>query len=247
MKKLILLACAAVLSITMQAQQIMVVETKDNTQNEFIVSSIRKVRFRSSDENPADPTANLSCPDERHPHLIDLGLPSGTRWSCCNVGATTPEDYGGYYAWGETVAKLYYDWDSYSYYDVVTEQCADIGNDIASTDYDVATAKWDNLWRMPSAEMFQELIDNCTWTWISQNDADGYLVTSSNGGAIFLPAAGGRVYEDIVLDGIEGDYWASTLYPEMENSASCVMFRSSFYVLQSAQFFIGFSVRPVSK
>ena len=96
MKKLILLACAAVLSFSLQAQQIMIVKTKNNTQNEFNVSSIRKVTFRSSQEIPGDSTVSLSCPDEHHPHPIDLGLPSGTKWACCNVDASLPEEYGGY-------------------------------------------------------------------------------------------------------------------------------------------------------
>ena len=54
-----------------------------------------------------------SCPDDHHPHLIDLGLPSGTKWACCNVGATAPQGDGGYYAWGETDEKDVYDWTAY--------------------------------------------------------------------------------------------------------------------------------------
>ena len=57
--------------------------------------------------------AYTACPDNNHPHLIDLGLPSSTKWSCCNVGASKPEAYGGYYAWGETQEKSLYDYTTY--------------------------------------------------------------------------------------------------------------------------------------
>ena len=246
MKKLILLACAAVLSITLQAQQIMGVKLNDNTQKEFNVSSIRRVTFRTS-EIPDDPPISLSCPDDHHPHIIDLGLPSGKKWACCNVGASTPEDYGGYYAWGETEEKINYDWDSYKYgrdYD----DCDYIGDDIAGTEYDVAAVKWGNPWRMPSFEMLQELVDNCTWEWTSVNDVNGYLLTGSNGGTIFLPAAGGCAFYDFVLDGFDGYYWSSTLNPEDRDEAYYLFFRSTFEDLQNPAFlFLGFPVRPVSK
>ena len=78
-----------------------------------------------------------SCPDSNHPHAIDLGLPSGTKWACCNVDAKIPEGYGGYYAWGETSEKSLYSWRTYTY-GTGYENCTDIGKDIAGTNYDVA-------------------------------------------------------------------------------------------------------------
>ena len=108
------------------------------------------------------------CPDNHHPHAIDLGLPSGTKWACCNVGATAPEDYGGYYAWGETSEKSDYD-DGYAYWQdkngdgwMDSGECTNIGSDIAGTQYDVAYIRMGSSWRMPNAEQINELINNCT-------------------------------------------------------------------------------------
>jgi len=158
--------------------------------------------------------AYLKCPDSKHPHAIDLGLPSGTKWCCCNVGASTPEDYGGYYAWGETSEKSEYTLDNYAYYDKNTEQHIDIGSDIAGISYDVAHVKMGGSWRMPSHTQQVELFEKCTRQWTSQNGVKGILVTGSNGGQIFLPAAGFRWSGSLYDDGSCGDYWSSSLYPE---------------------------------
>ena len=132
----------------------------------------------------------LSCPDDHHPHAIDLGLPSGTKWCCCNVGADKPEEYGDYFAWGEPFGKSYYSSDNYVHYDSNTGGYTNIGSDIARTDYDAATIIMRPPWRMPTIAQQQELIDNCSHEWTQQNGVSGILVTGPNGGRIFLPAAG---------------------------------------------------------
>lgn len=133
------------------------------------------------------------CPDHNHPHWIDLGLPSGTKWACCNLGATTPEGYGNYYAWGETSPKDVYNWETYRYGDC--RNCVeDIGYNIAGTKYDAATVNWGAPWRMPSVEQIQELQNDCISNWTSQNGVYGQKLTGPNGCTIFLPAAG--VYWD---------------------------------------------------
>ena len=152
-----------------------------------------------------------SCPDGHHPHAIDLGLPSGTKWACCNVGASTPEGYGGYYAWGETSEKSCYDWSTYKY-GSSWNNCVNIGSDIAGTGYDVAHVLMGGSWWMPTYEQQMELMNYCTRTWTQQNGVNGILVTGPNGGQIFLPAAGYR-WDDSLLEGSYGDYWSSTLYP----------------------------------
>ena len=243
MKKHILLTWFVVLSFSLQAQQIMIVKTKDNTQNEFNVNSIRRVYFRS-EEIPGDTTISLSCLDEHHPHPIDLGLPSGTKWACCNIDASAPEEYGGYYAWGETEEKIFYDWNSYKY-GRDWDDCDYIGNDIAGTEYDVATVKWGDPWQIPSSEMFQELMDNCTSEWTSLNDVNGYLFTGSNGATVFLPAAGGCLYDELFLDGRDGNYWTSTLDPEDKANAFYLFFRTPFVRLEFSSLFLGLSVRAV--
>ena len=90
----------------------------------------------------------LSCPDDNHPHAIDLGLPSGTLWACCNVGADKPESYGGYYAWGETEEKTTYNLSEYLYYQ--NGSYLNLGSEIAGSSYDVAHVMWGGSWMMAS-------------------------------------------------------------------------------------------------
>ena len=162
-----------------------------------------------------------SCPDSNHPHAIDLGLPSGTKWACCNVGATTPEEQGYYYSWGETKEKDQYDWTTYIHCDGSMDTCHDLGSDIAGTEYDVAHVQWGGSWVMPSKDQIQELIDNCSYVWTSMNDRMGGFFTGSNGSTIFLPEV--WIREDcigesknsssnIVADPMpeSGSYWSST-------------------------------------
>ena len=140
---------------------------------------------------------------------IDLGL--SVKWASWNVGATAPEEYGGYYAWGETEVKDDYSVDTYLYY--LNGVYVDLGADISGTEYDVAHVKWGDGWRMPTLNEIKELINNCTWSWTTQNDINGYKVTGSNGNSIFLPAAGYRVGTGGAGSrGSDGYYWSSTSY-----------------------------------
>lgn len=164
----------------------------------------------------AEPKGELqSCPDSNHPHWIDLGLPSGTKWACCNVGARAPVDYGNYYAWGETQPKSVYNWSTYQYYNgnMSYPDCyIYIGSDIAGTSYDAATANWGAPWRMPSLTQIQELLNYTTSTWTTENGVNGQKFTGSNGGSIFFPAAGIRWSSGLNEAGLYGHYWSSTLY-----------------------------------
>ncbi len=191
----------------------------------------------------------LQCPDDHHPHAIDLGLPSGTKWACCNVGATTPEDYGGHYAWGETEKKDYYDWNTYIYCEGTQETCQDIGTDIAGTKYDVAYVNWGSNWAMPSYEQFQELTSYITNEWTTQNGVNGQLFTASNGATLFLPASGGYWPGSLDNEGSWGYYWSSSfldddLYPHYARNLHFLK-GSLFY--GSCSYVLGFSVRPVQK
>lgn len=143
---------------------------------------------------------------------VDLGL--SVKWATCNVGASAPLEYGNYYAWGEISCKDDYSNSSYTIYDKLP---SDIGG---NTKYDVAAAEWGSRWRMPSVSEWQELIDNCNWTWINLNGYNGYLVTSKiNGKSIFLPAAGWL--ESGADDKSEkyGNYWSATLSSDEELTA----------------------------
>ena len=184
-------------------------------------------------ELPSFTIKNGLCPDENHPHAIDLGLPSGTKWACCNVGASSPKEYGGHYAWGETWTKSVYSLETYSYNGI------NIGSEIAGTNYDVAAKKWKMSWRMPTYYETLELVENTTSKWTGV----GMEFKGRNGGSIILPAAG-RHYEyvDDVDEGYRGCYWTSTLYlPALyfkRNGKVEFNWYDSYY---------GLSVRPIWK
>jgi len=199
------------------------------------------------------PQAYLTCPDDHHPHLIDLGLPSGTKWACCNVdddhSKQSPTNYGSYYAWGEVKGKDYYDWSTYTHSDGTMETCYDLGSDIAGTGYDVAHVKWGGSWVMPTHDQQMELLDKCTYEWTTVNGVRGGKFTSkTNGGSIFLPAAGNRWNDDLYYAGSYGDYWSSTQTPSDSGSAYRLHFGSGdtnwgYYYYRYG----GRTVRPVSR
>ncbi|MBQ7940778.1 MAG: hypothetical protein IJ328_00005, partial [Muribaculaceae bacterium] len=149
---------------------------------------------------------------------IDLGL--SVKWASWNVGASSPEEYGGYYAWGETEEKSNYYATTYKYWQEDTtdfvegwnyDEFINIGSDISGTQYDVATVKWGNGWRMPTKEEIQELADNCQWEEYVYNYVEGYKVTGPNGNTIFLPNVGYREGNYFYEYGDYGYYWSSTL------------------------------------
>ena len=145
---------------------------------------------------------------------VDLGLPSGTKWATCNVGADSPEEYGDYYAWGETTTKSTYEESNCPTYGLSISQLLSQGYIDGewnlTPQYDAAKANWGGAWRMPTKTELEELINNCTWTWITQNGVKGYSVQGPSGASIFLPAAGRRFGSSLYLDGDYGYYWSST-------------------------------------
>ena len=187
---------------------------------------------------------------------VDLGLPSGLKWATCNVGASQPEEYGDYFAWGEVEPKDYYDWSTYKWcngsYDTQTKYCTnssygtvDNKTQLELSD-DAARANWGGSWRMPTTEEQQELINNCTWTWTTQNGVNGYKVTSKkNGNSIFLPAAGYRNGSSLYDAGSYGDYWSSSLLASSPYLAYELGFYSDYVGWYGSDRYYGFSVRPV--
>ena len=121
---------------------------------------------------------------------VDLGLPSGTLWASCNVGATKPEEMGGYYAWGETEEKAEYTKDTYLYWSNQFNGGDDIGENICGTNYDVAHVKWSQGWQMPDLDQIKELLENCSHEVVEQNNVKGMKFTGTNGNSIFLPITG---------------------------------------------------------
>lgn len=187
---------------------------------------------------------------------VDLGLPSGLKWASWNVGASAPEDYGDYFAWGETEPKENYDWSTYkwcngtdnsftkycthsSYGTVDHKTVLDLSDDAAHT----ALGK---DWRMPTDAEWTELCENCAWKWIAQNGVNGWLVTSNtNSNSIFLPAAGRRLGTNLGYVGTYGRYWSSSLNPEKPSQSKRVSFKSDEVKRNNYDRTNGQSVRPV--
>ena len=190
---------------------------------------------------------------------VDLGLPSGLLWATCNVGANAPEEYGDYFAWGETTPKDTYNWSTYQYcngsYNTLTKYCNNSSygyngfTDNLTTllpEDDAATANWGEGWRMPTKAEFEELYNHTTVTWTTQNGVNGRLFTASNGNSLFLPAAGYRGSSSLYYAGSYGDYWSSSLYTDYPDYAWSLFFGSGFcYVSDGGYRGFGRSVRPV--
>ena len=201
------------------------------------------------------------------PEAVDLGLPSGIKWASFNLGASKPEEYGDYYAWGETEPKVEFT-DEHIYkwwmgsYDTMTKYCNDPsygyggytdGNTVLFPEDDAVQVYLGGNWRMPTDAEWKELWDNCTWTWTQRNGISGMKVTSiANGNSIFLPAAGD--YEDyffLLYTGHRGLYWSSSLFLQDPRFAYGLQFTEPIFLLSEGidglSREIGLSVRPVSE
>lgn len=198
-------------------------------------------------------SALLNCPDNKHPHAIDLGLPSGTKWACCNLGASTPESFGKYFAWGETSPKDIYTRENHVYYSEYNyalgkDVFVNIGTNIAGTNYDAATANWGAPWKMPTNSQIEELIDLRNYNLTKENGVAGIRFTGNNGGSIFLPAAGGTYYGNSDDVGVDGAYWSSSILAEDSRYARILFFYIYEYYSTSASHgdrFDGLPIRPV--
>ena len=175
---------------------------------------------------------------------VDLGLPSGLKWAACNVGASKPEEYGDYFAWGETSPKSSYDTGNSVTYG---KSMGDISGDAR---YDAARANWGGSWRLPTKAEFAELLNrkNCKWKWTTQNGVNGYKVTSKrNGNSIFLPAAGCRRGSSLSSEGSSGYYWSSTPRESGGYYSYYLYFYSGYHSTYWFDRRNGRSVRPVSE
>ena len=169
------------------------------------------------------------------PEYVDLGL--SVKWATFNVGANKPEDYGDYFAWGETEPKTKYSESNYSYTDNPTT---------LPLSADAAHANWGDSWRMPTYAEQNELREHCTWTWTTQNGVNGYKVTSNkNGNSIFLPAAGYRLDSSLYDAGSNGYCWSSSIYTYGTSFAYYLYFYSSNVGRNGQYRRYGLSVRPV--
>lgn len=170
---------------------------------------------------------------------IDLGLPSGIKWATMNVGASKSGDYGNYYAWGEISTK-----STYTAANSVTTNNSSLRTIGGSSKYDAATANWGSTWRLPTVSEYEELINNCTWTWTVIDGHTGYIVKGPNGNSIFLPAAGYKLETSLGSVGSGGYYWSSSCYSDV--AAWRLNFNNSVYQKAENYKLAGLSVRPVS-
>ena len=212
----------------------------------------------ASDPSPYNPLVDPE-PEPVLEGFVDLGLPSGLLWAKCNLGATTPEGHGDYYAWGETTTKSTYNWSTYKYCTVDGE-----GDLQALTKYntstswgtpdnlttlqaidDVATQKLGDGARMPTKEDWEELIANTTAEWTQVNGVAGRKFTAANGNSLFLPAAGDRWGGELYYAGSRGYYWSSSLYAGRPYGAWDFGFYSAGLKVHDNDRLGGFSVRAV--
>lgn len=192
------------------------------------------------------------------PGAVDLGLPSGLLWASSNLGATTPEEYGDYYAWGETEPKTDYSLETYKWCmgssDTMTKYCTDSSygyngftdnKTVLDSEDDAAHVNLGGNWRMPTYDEWTELRIGCTWEWTTQNGVNGYLVIGSNGNSIFLPAAGYKYDTNLDNVGSNGYYWSSSLTSDNPYYARFVYFDFGYVSRSISHRTDGGSVRPV--
>lgn len=228
-----------------------------NTQYFVRAYALRGVSYYYGDEKSFTTYGNGGGGSIYEGNSIDLGLPSGTLWADCNIGATTPEEYGWYFAWGETQTKGYYDWSSYKYgsdvkmltkYCTVSEYGLNGFVDNLVTlmpGDDAAVANCGENWRTPTGNEWAELFANTASIWTTLNGVSGRLFTASNGNSIFLPAAGRRYDDGIVEAGNYGTYWSSSLYSDSPFCAWDLNFYSNRMYLDGGGRYLGFTIRPV--
>ena len=202
-------------------------------------------------------TANFNRIYASHDY-VDLGLPSGTLWATCNVGADKPEDNGDYFAWGETVPKTTYNWITYGYCNGSENQLTKYCNNssfgyggftdplvVLQPGDDAATANWGDDWCMPTANQWRELYQNTTSVWTSVNRVYGRLFTADNGNTLFLPAAGSVWGEEIYYEGDFGYYWSNSLGTDYPSQAWDFLFYEDDYYMDYDRRSSGRTVRAV--
>ena len=200
------------------------------------------------------PAESMNAQTHKGHDYVDLGLPSGTLWATCNVGASQPEGFGNYYSWGETRTKTVYGWENYKQSNganKLTKYCTDsqYGNN-SFTDRltnlqtsDDPAASWGNGWHSPTKAQWEELLNNTTNSWTTRRGVQGFLFTARNGRQLFLPAAGCRNNSELISPG--GHYWSSSLYIDTPVYAWEFVFDSSDSFVAANYRYNGLSVRPV--
>ena len=252
MKKIYLFLTALLLTVAAGAQTTIKGDVNgDGTVDIADVTEV--VNIILNPDNDDDTPTLPDTPTITTGEAIDLGL--SVKWASYNVGATKPEEYGGYYAWGETEEKS--DYESYTYkycngiitsmtkYCTYSSQGTVDNKTTLEPEDDVATVKWGGTWRMPTRAELDELRNSCTWTWTTLNGVNGHRVTGPNGNSIFLPFAGYRNGSEAYDQGSSGYYWLSSLESSSCSYACGLNFISAYYNFVCDSRYYGYTVRPV--
>lgn len=232
MKKSISILAATMFVISSTAQTINI-HFKNGQKVQFTEENVDHVDFSPK---PDDPTLT---PGE----LVDLGL--SVKWASCNLGASTPTEFGGYYAWGETSTKDEYTENTYTYYDKNTNRYTDIGSEIGGTSYDAATVNLGKGWRMPSVGHLKELM-MCKHEWTQVDGVNGYLFTGPNGNTIFLPAAGYKLLRSV--DNPEKDLFYMSSTKKQDTWINVLKERlsmSEYLDIRTWSCYLGHTIRPI--
>lgn len=183
------------------------------------------------------------------PNYVDLGL--SVKWATFNIGGSSPEHYGRYYAWGEVNTKSTYSWGTYTRHSSgssssIYKYYSGDGRSVLEMQDDIARTSWGSKWRMPTKVEIEELLNNCTWKWESLNGVYGYRVTSYyNSKSIFIPAAGYREGTNIYGAGSDGEYWSSSLSTSGASSAGALLVNQTSRYIGNMTRYYGYTVRAV--
>ena len=261
MKKKLLLIASVLLTATAGAQTIDI-HKADGTTVSYPASEVNYIGFTAKQEGGSEePSTPGTAPAGAV--AVDLGLPSGTKWANMNVGASKPEDYGLFFAWGETVGYgsdtndgHFFGWQNYKWCngseDTMTKYCTDSSygtvdnKTVLDLEDDAAYVNWGSSWRMPTIAEIVELLNNTTHVWTTQNGVSGRKFTSkTNGNSIFLPAAGECIGSAPDFQASRGHYWSSSLYVSYLDGALYLFFFSEHAGSAYDFRYHGYSVRPV--
>ena len=248
MKKIILFFVVVLcIAHLVNAQLKLYVYENDGEVSAFVASEVDSISFTAPSDYLIEPNDIDSF------EYVDMGL--SVRWSTCNVGAATPEEYGYYFAWGEVETKEYYQLNNYrwaaSVSGMILKYCTNsfLGNVDNKTQLepedDAAHVICEDMWRIPTEYEFNELIDNCSIAWTSSNGVYGLeFVSNKNGNSIFIPAAG--YYYDVEKDASSfGYYWTSSLDINDSTKAKQFAFNEDGHILSSSTRYFGQTIRPV--
>ena len=192
--------------------------------------------------NGDDIVSSGYCPDNRHPHLIDMG--DAGLWSCCNLGADAPWKTGDFYAWGETETKEQYTWGNYIHCDGSQNTCHNLGDNIAGTDYDVVKKTMGGQLSIPTKDQAADL-GSLTKEWTKVKGVEGYKITAKNGNKLFFPA-GGYFGEEHYQEGQTGYYWTSSIDKTYgQQMAKVLLIKNGMMSLPTINRFAGCNIRPV--